>query len=141
MFYVSLIVIGIVVCCVTIHVFEIVSNTSILKKEQKITCILLLVGSIMLCIGGIIGIHRETKHFSEIVTPIIQEKYPNAINYEVNFKQATFVDDNITYKVNIKSNINDEDILVIKSIASDNDKSSTTTLYNLKNKKEIKENK
>lgn len=135
MFYVSLIVIGIVVCCVTIHVFGIVSATSILKKEQKITCILLLVGSIMLCIGGIIGIHRETKHFSEIVTPIIREKYPNAINYEVNFKQATFVDDNITYKVNIKSNINDEDILVIKSA------NNKTTLYNLKTKKEIKKNK
>lgn len=141
MFYVSLIVIGIVVCCVTIHVFGIVSATSILKKEQKITCILLLVGSIILCSGGITGIHIEKKHFTEIVTPIIQEKYPNAINYEVNFKQATFVDDNITYKVNIKSNINDEGVIVITSIASDNDKSSTTTLYNLKNKKEIKENK
>lgn len=141
MFYVSLIVIGIIVGGAAIHALQIAVNTLDDYKKEKITCIFILVCSIILCSGGITGIHIEKKHFSEIVTPIIQEKYPNAINYEVNFKQATFVDDNITYKVNIKSNINDEGVIVITSIASDNDKSSTTTLYNLKNKKEIKEDK
>ena len=110
-------------------------KSSIQENFKFIHRMAVIIVSFVMLSGGICGLFYQDKELSSIIKPVIQENYPNATNYYVFLGISEFEDNNINYSVSVTTNINDENIVIMRYTFNNKDE---IIYYDAKTKKEIK---